>query len=881
MFLPTDSVRALLVDGEQIALRPANLDDEWALIRLHDELSERSTYLRFFTVTHTAGTDFVHRVLHTENAFGYSLVAELAGEIIGMASYQTLDTPNRAEVAMIVADRCQSRGVGTLLLEHLVSGARQRGVDVFHAEVLAENSKMLQVFTDIGLHPTTRRVPGTLIIEIPLRYDERYLDAVMARERQADVASLTPLLAPTSIAVVGASHRGTGAGYAALVHLMSAGFHGPIYPVNPHATEIAGLRAYASISAIPEVPELAVLAIPAAHVPDVAEQCGRRGVKALLVLSAGLTTSALGHQLLDVVHRYHMRMVGPNCIGIANTDPAVALDATFTRAPAGTGSIGVVTQSGGIGIALLESFSQVGLGVSTFVSTGDKYDVSGNDMLMWWGRDGRTKVAVVYVESFGNPRKFARLARQLAARTPIVAVRSAASVAAQRAAKSHTAASATPAVTRDALFRQAGVIATDDLQETVDVVTLLSSQPAPAGRRVAIVSNAGGGGVLAADAGERYGLELAALSNRDTLSALLPAAASVINPIDTTADVSPAVFARTITAVADDPNVDAVLVIVAPTALGDLRAAIDIGAADCAKPLLAVVFGQSEAVRISAKSVPIYADPAPAFRALGHAAGYAAWRRRTTGTLPEVSGIQRDSATAAITQYLLDHPAGGWVDWPVLGEIATAYGIPLPNSVVTHEADTTAAAVSQMDDGAAIKALVDGLVHRTDQQAIEFNVHDIGQARTIFERMSRRFGDRLRGVLVQQMVPPGQEFLIGVVQDAAFGPLVQVGAGGITTDLLHDRATRLLPLTDRDAGEMLRSLQIAPLLTGFRGAPPLDVSALTDVLYRIARLAQDIPQITEMDVNPVIVRPAGCVAVDIKIRVMPTKPTDPYLRRLR
>lgn len=881
MSLPTDSVRALLVDGAQIVLRPANADDEWALIRLHEGLSEHSTYLRFFTVSHAAGADFVHLVLHAESAFGYSLVAELAGEIVAMASYQTLDTPNRAEVAMIVADRCQSRGVGTLLLEHLASRARQRGIEFFHAEVLAENAKMLKVFTDIGLHPMTRRVPGTLIVDIPLRYDESYLDAVAAREMQADVASLTPLLAPTSVAVVGASRRGTGAGYAALMHLMSAEFHGPIYPVNPHADKIAGLRAYQSIAAIPDTPELAVLAVPAAQVPDVAEQCGRRGVKALLVLSAGLTSTALGRQLRDIVHRYHMRMVGPNCIGIANTDPAVALDATFTRVPAGAGPVGIVTQSGGVGIALLESLAQVGLGVSTFVSTGDKYDVSSNDMLRWWARDRRTKIGVVYVESFGNPRKFARLTRQLAARTPIVAVRSAASAAAQRAAASHTAASATPAVTRDALFRQAGVIATDDLQETVDVVTLLASQPTPAGRRVAIISNAGGGGVLAADAGARYGLELAALSNRDGLSALLPAAASVTNPVDTTADVTAEVFARAIVATAADPNVDAVLVIVAPTALGDLRPAIDVAAADCAKPLTAVVFGQARAAQISAGSVPIYADPAPALRALGHAADYAAWLRRPTGSVPELPGIKRESAAAAVSEFLATHQRGGWLDWPTLSAVASAYGIPLPVSVVATDADAIAATVSHMDSAVAIKALVDDLVHRTDEQAIELDIRDAEQARAIFERMSRRFGDRLRGVLVQEMARPGQEFLIGVVQDPSFGPLVQVGAGGITTDLLRDRATRLLPLTDHDAREMLQSLQIAPLLTGFRGAPPLDVAALTDVLFRVARLAEDVPQITEMDLNPVIVRATGAVAVDVKIRVAPVEPTDPYLRQLR
>lgn len=878
----TESVRALLVDGEQIELRPATHSDEYALIRLHDELSERSVYLRFFTTNHAAGADFVHRVLQLESPSGYCLVAVLAGEIVGMVSYQTLDTPERAEVALSVADRCQSRGVGTLLLEHVVSYARQHGINAFHAEVLAENSRMLRVFFDIGLTPTTRRVDGTLQVEIPLRYDESYLDAVTVRERRADVASLTPLLEPTSVAVIGVSHRGAGAGYAVLTHLLESGFHGPIHPVNPHATQIAGLRVYPSVSEIPEPPELAVLSVPAAQVPDVAEQCGRCGVRALVVLSSGLTTAA-GRRLIDIVHQFGMRMVGPNCIGLANTEPTVALDASFTRHTASPGHVGIVTQSGGIGIALLESLAQAGLGVSTFVSTGDKYDVSSNDMLLWWGQDERTKVGVVYVESFGNPRKFSRLARQLASRTPVVAVRAAASAAAQKAAQSHTAASATPAVTRDALFRQAGVIPTDDLQETVDVVALLSCQPIPDGSRVAIISNAGGGGVLAADACERYGLQIATISNRDALSALLGkgTAASVVNPIDTSAGVSPDIFADCIVAAAADPNVDAVLAIIAPTALGDLRGALDVAAAKCSKPLVGAVFGQPDTVHISLRSVPVYGDPATALRALGHAASYAAWRRRPSGTIPQPRGIRPDEAAAAVMRYLTEHPSGGWLDWATLGDIAQAYGIPLPQSVVVTDAASAQSALSQVDGPVAMKALVDDLVHRTEEHALELGVETGDQARAIYERMSRRYGSKLRGVLVQHMASAGQEFLIGVVQDSAFGPLVQIGAGGTATELLQDRATRLLPLTDIDATQMLQSLHVAPLLAGFRGSSPLDSAGLLDLVHRVARLAEDLPQVVELDLNPVIVRPRDCVVVDMKVRVAPAHTADPFLRRLR
>ncbi len=883
--------RALLTDGKQLTIRPVRADDEIRLVRLHDGLSERSMYMRFFSVNKLAAAEFVRRAISSEGVFGHSVLAELDGDVVGMATYQALSSPRTAEVSLAIADECQSRGVGTLLFEYLVSHARQHGVESFHAEMLAENGAIYRLFTDSGLPAQTRREDDTLIVEISLRYDEKYLDVMSERERRADVASMAPLLAPSSVAVIGASRRDHTVGNAILRHLLVGEFRGMVYAVNSRADSVAGLTAYPDVAALPEVPDLAVLAVPADAVPGVAEQCGRRGVRALVVISSGLTGSgpdSPGSEVRKIVAHHGMRLVGPNCLGVVNTDPSVALDATFARANAPRGNVGIVTQSGGIGIGLLESLSRVGLGVSTFVSTGDKYDVSSNDMLMWWSGDSRTDVAVVYVESFGNPRKFARLARQLAAHKPVVAVRAAGSPAAQRAARSHTAATATPGVTRDALFRQAGVIPTDGLQETLDVVALLSHQPLPAGRGVAIVSNVGGGGVLAADAASHYGVELPSLSAStiDGLAAVLPANASLANPVDTTAGIDPAAFAEAIRITAADPSVDALVAIVAPTALGTLQELFADTTLDLPVPFVMVDMGQE--VGLSAhtaatgmRPIPTYLDPSAAIRAVAHVAAYSSWRTRDPGSVVAVSGTDRDTAQQTVDGYLADHPEGGWLEWADLDAIARSYRLPVAPGTVATDATAAVAAFTDAHGPVAAKALVAGLVHRTDQRAIVVGLDTADDVKATYERMALRFGPELDGVLIQPMVQSGLELLVGVTQDEAFGPLLQVGAGGVATDLEKDRAARLLPLTDRDAAEMVESLRIAPLFHGFRGAPPLDVAAVEDTMRRVARLADDIPSIAEVDINPLIVHPDGCSAVDLKIRVAPSAGTDPYLRRLR
>jgi acyl-CoA synthetase (NDP forming) len=559
----------------------------------------------------------------------------------------------------------------------------------------------------------------------------------------------------------------------------------------------------------------------------------------------------------------------------------------------------VVTQSGGVGIALLEQLAAVGLGVSTLVSSGDKYDVSGNDLLLWWQRDDTTDLAVLHLESFGNPRKFARLARAVAERKPVLAVRTGTSEAGARAAASHTAAAATPAATRDALFEQAGVLAVDTFSELLGSICALSWQPLPAGDRVAIVSNAGGAGVLAADACAEAGLVLPTLSERtlEALRALVPSHASLANPVDTTAGVSDEVFGLCVRAVLDDPGVDAVLVITAPTAVTDpvraigpaLAEATSPAARSTVKPVLAVLASQTALVKPlypagDGPPAPVFADPALAVATLATLARYARWRRRPAGTVPHLPGIDTAAARAVCAGFLAANPDGGWLGPTEVTALLSHAGLPvLAGEVVAPDGAAAVAAADRVGRPVAVKTITPGVLHKSRAGGLALGLRTTGDIHLAVARMRERFGDDLTGVLVQPMTEPGRELLVGIQHDDIFGPLIVLALGGVDTDLIADRTCRLVPLTDTDATGMLTALRAWPML--FDTDPPAvrrqDAEAVTDVLLRIARLAELIPEIAEADINPVIVRNGDCRIPDARIRLRLRHPTDPFLRRLR
>ncbi|HEY3472234.1 MAG TPA: GNAT family N-acetyltransferase, partial [Amycolatopsis sp.] len=562
--------RALLSGGDVVLVRPLHPADTAEVLALHTRLDRRDTYFRFFGAP--SGLAKLAAEIAAEPGPGhYAVGCYLRGALVGVADYEVLDGSTDAEVALVVDAAVRTQGVATLLMEHLVSHARATGLKRFIAEVLAENAKVIHVFRDLGLRFDPGRGGPERDIVMDLEQDTAYLDAVLERDAAADAASLAHLLRPSSVAVIGAGRQPGSVGHAVLANLVTCGYRGPVEVVHPRARAILGVPCAPSVAELSRTPELAVVCLPAPAAAEAVEACGKRGVRAVVVISSGLTGTEAGDRVRAAVREYGLRLVGPNCLGVVSTDPACPVNVTFLGAPVRPGAVGVVTQSGSVGIALAESLGDLGLGLSTLVSTGDKYDVSGNDLLMWWAADPHTELAVLYLESFGNPRKFGRLARQLARTRPVLAVRSGSGDTAQRAAASHTAATATPAVTRDALFEQAGVIAVDTVAELVDVIAGLSWQLLPGGPRVAVVSNAGGAGVLAADACEREGLVMAELSGhtRERLAKALPAEAAVRNPVDTTAAVAPEVFAEALRAVLDDDGVDAVIAVTVPTACGD------------------------------------------------------------------------------------------------------------------------------------------------------------------------------------------------------------------------------------------------------------------------------------------------------------------------
>jgi acyl-CoA synthetase (NDP forming)/GNAT superfamily N-acetyltransferase len=881
---------ALLTDDRVASIRRLNGSDTTAVLRLHEQLPEHDRYLRFFTLGRADLAAFVERLTTVDDAHRGALGAFAGGELVGVAHYEVLDDPAEAEIALVVGHNVQAHGVGTLLLEHLVSLARDRGVRCFVAEVLAENLRMRQVFTDCGLPLTINHDGPVLHVTIPLDLDEQCLDAVTERERRADTASLQAVLRSRVVAVVGASRRGGSIGHMILRRIKEADFTGQLFAVNPHAVEIAGVPSYARIAELPEVPDLAVVCVPAPAVPDIAEDCGRRGVRALLVITAGLTgDESARHSLLDAVRRYGMRLVGPNCLGLVNTDPQVRLDATFSDLAAPSGPVGIATQSGGAGIALVDQLGHLGLGVSTMVSMGDKYDVSSNDLLRWWLDDDRTEVAVLYLESFGNPHKFSRLARRLAQHKPVIALRTGTTEVAQRAAASHTAAAATPAVTRDALYRQAGVIAVDTLTELITTTATLCWQPIPTGSQVVVLSNAGGVGVLAADACVRHGLNLPELSEptRATLRQLLPPHASLHNPIDTTAGIDAARFGACMEAVLADVTVHAVIAIVAPTALGDPTAVIA-EVTDRARgkgsttPVLAVRVSQPETISAlrarTGRPVPCYADSALAAGALADAVQYGQWRARPAGRVPDLPGIKPEQARGLVRQFLTNHPDGGWLSPSATQTLLGCFGLPVLTGITATDDFEAITAFQHLGGQVALKAVARSVLHKSHSGGVILDVHDEGQLRTELAAMRRRFGDTLDAVFIQPMAGPGRELLIGVNSDRTFGPLVVFGLGGVDTDLVADRSYRLVPLTDIDAKEMVRSLRCSHLLFDNTS---LSIDAVHDVLLRIGRLAELLPEVAELDLNPVIASERSCLIVDARILLRRASHDDPLLRGLR
>ena len=868
-----DSVDVILRDGSTLRLRAPRREDADAVLAFFEGLSERSLYLRFHGLP-VLGPRLVEPLLEPdwdERGALLGTFAEDGGErVVALGSYARLRDPALAEAAFAVSDEHQGHGIGTRLLEQLAARAAEVGIERFFAEVLPENRSMLGVFEAAGFELTRELEGGELEVQFPIAPTEAYRERVEERDHAAVVASLRPFFAPESVAVVGASRRRGSIGGELFRNVIAGDFAGAAYPVNREGASVAGVRGYASVSEIPDRVDVAVISLPAAAVLSAAEDALRNGVRALVVISAGFAEvgsegAERQERLLALVRSHGARLIGPNCLGVATA--AASLNATFAARSAPSGNIGFSSQSGALGLALLEAAEARGLGLSAFVSIGNKADVSSNDLLEWWEGDDATEVILLYVESFGNPRRFGRLARRVARRKPILALKSGTSATGQRAASSHTAALAGSEAAVDALFRQAGVIRASSLEELIDVAALLSGQLAPKGRRVAVLTNAGGLGILCADACEAAGLELPELTGetRARLLELLSPEASVTNPVDMLGGATAEVYAQSLPLLLADPQVDAVVALFVPTVTATADAVAEAlaraGAGAGEKPVLAVVMsaaGIPAALRRVEGPVAAFTYPESAARALGRAAERAEWLRRPYGTAPALDGVDR-AAAARVVERSLAAAEDAWLDPAQTRELLLAYGLPLVGERVASTPADAAAAAGELGFPVVVKTAAAG-AHKTELGGVVLDLPDSEAVRAAAERLGGP-------VVVQPMVHGGAELLAGVVQDPVFGPLVAFGPGGVLAELIGQAAFRIAPLTDADAGELVTSGKAGRLVAGFRGAPPADAEALVDLVLRLGLLGEEQPAVAELDLNPVLALPDRCVAVDARVRV--------------
>jgi len=872
----------LLKDGSRMRLRPIKKDDIERWLAFISRLSDRTKYLRFHYVPNLGREDAI-RFCNVDYKDAFAFVAEVIREkrddIIAIGRYYRLPNKTTAEVAFVIEDSYHGRGIGTRLMEWLANVARDNGITTFEASVLAENEEMMTVFRDYGFHIESHLEEGEYQVSFPIALTGRVVKKEEEREVVSTLASLRSILSPRSVAVIGASRKQGTIGQLLFECIMESGFSGVVYPVNPNADSVRSVKAYASILDIPGDVELAVIVVSAPLVADVVSECGRKGVHAVIVISDGFRETgkegaSREEELRYIALGHGMRLVGPNCMGLMNTDPKVSLNASFSPYYPPHGNIAFLSQSGAMGLAILDYVSKIDMGISSFLSVGNRADISSNDLLHYWEQDPATKVILLYLESFGNPRKFARIARGVSATKPIVAVKSGTTAAGSRAASSHTGALATSEVASDALFHQAGIISVETMAGLFDVASLLSSQAVPRGRRVAILTNGGGPGVLAADSCENKGLILPQFSDktRSKLAAIIKRIRSYINPLDVTAGATQEEFSGVLKVLAEDKDFDAVIVLtIPPTTVPSevMERAIRQAAPvfnQHDKPLLACLMGREGGggkLVAGSINIPCYDFPENAVSALARAAKYGEWLKQPKGKIPNIKGIKRQRARKIIDAALMrttQRPL--WLSATEMEELLGCYGIRIAEAVIADTPEKAAAAASKIGFPVVVKLASATISHKSDVGGVVLDLNAENEVKMAFETIRANLvkigrEQEMEGVTVNRMVKGGIETIVGVTQDPLFGPLVMFGLGGIYAELLKDVSFRLHPLTDLDAKELIGSIKMARLFQGFRGTPVSDIKSLQDLLLRLSALIEDVPQVSELDFNPVKVMPEG------------------------
>lgn len=863
----------LLADGRIAAIRPMVPDDRDGLLALHDSVGDDSLRMRFFVVNRAGSHTYVDHLISGSGDTVATLVATIGETIVALATAERVSL-DVAEVAFLVSDAEHRHGLGGLLLEHLAAACRDVGIRRFVAEVLPDNTSMIRVFRDAGFTLSNRSELGVVLVEMSTEASATAVEVADRREAASEARSLAPLFHPRTVAVLGVRRDGAGLGHAVLTSILEGGFAGEVYVVHPEVSAIDGVRAVPHLVDVPGHVDVAIVAVPAARVLDALRDAARAGVSTVVVISSGLGElgpegAEVQRTMLRIAREHNIRLIGPNCLGVMVNDPGVRLNATFSRSVPPPGGLAIASQSGGVGIALLDVARELGVGVSTFISLGNKADVSGNDLLAAWLDDPAVTGAALYLESFGNAPKFARIARRFAERKPLLAVIGGRSASGQRGGASHTAAAATPAVGIDALFDQAGVIACSSAEEMGRTALLLAEQPTSAGRRMAIVSNAGGLGVLAADAADVHGLEVPELSSdlRAELGAQVSGTTGTSNPIDLGAGASAANLTGVVEPLLASPEVDLLLVVLVPTSVTPARPLVEaLGAARARFPDKPVVLVGLGGLGEGAGGVTVFRAVDDAVEALAHAARYAAWLATPRAT-PEQHDPERADAAREVAQALVDDSGSGsgWVDAADVPALLRPYGIEAVGGIA-HDPIDAARLSSELGFPVVVKVADRDIVHKTDRGLVRVGLESAGEVIAATRAFADELGRDDVPVLVQPVVK-GVEVALGVVRDAGFGPLVMVAAGGVATGILDDRTFLLPPFTKRDAARAIRSLRIWPLLDGYRGSEPIDTGDLEQMVVALGELAIDVPQIAELDLNPVMCTPTGTVLVDVKVRV--------------
>ncbi|WP_425301666.1 GNAT family N-acetyltransferase [Nocardia wallacei] len=859
----------LASDGGVVRLRPITPDDAEALQQFHAQLSDRTRYLRYFGPYPRMTPKDLYRTTHVDYRDRVGLVIELGEAIIAVGRYELLsdrEGPRAAEVAFVVADGHQGRGLGSILLEHLAGAAAENAIETFVAEVLAENNAMVTVFRDAGYQVQRSRDGSVLHLEFAIDPTEALLSVRDSRERASEARSVGNLLSPGSVAVIGATPSAGRVGGAVLANLLSGVFQGPVFPVNPNRSSVRGVRAYPTVRDIPDEVDLAVVAVPAPEIGSVLDDCMAKGVKGLVVLTAGFSETgpagyAAERDLVDAVRGHGMRVVGPSALGIANTDPVVSLNATLATVLPGRGRVGFFCQSGPLGAAILGEAAARKLGLSTFVSAGNRADVSGNDLLQYWDTDPATDVVLLYLETFGNPRKFSRIARRVARTKPIVVVSSG-----RNATRTVPVSALERSVERD-LFAQAGIVQVDTISELFDCAMLLAYQPLPAGRRLAVIGNSPALGWLAVDAARGEGLEVGA-------------------PSDLGPQADPADFLTAVAAAVDAPDVDAVIVIFAPpvpTSVAAFAEAIRSGAQAATKPVLTTFVAdhgmpnlltvRGAGGTVERGSIPSYPDPERAARALARVRRYADWRTRPVSAIVRPADVDRERARKLVGEWMSRAPEGHWLGDLEAADLLACYGIHVVEFREVRDEDAAERAAADLGYPVAAKATGELWRNRPDLTGVRLDLWRPSAVRRAYTDLAEVSGNEV--VHIQKMATKGVGCVLRVQDDPSFGSVISFGLSGTIIDLLGDRVYRALPLTEAESTALIGAPRAAPLLDGETGVPgktigePVDKRALSELAQRISALCDDLPEVRELSVEPVLAAPEGAAILYARVRIGP------------